>query len=58
MNECERRLVRNLKDREVECQTLQKAKDLAEQEKRDLSSKIEFLERMMEDKSQELNRTR
>lgn len=37
---------------------LQKTVDLVESEKRDQATKIEFLERINDDKNQELNRTK
>jgi uncharacterized protein YoxC len=58
MNDCERRLVRNLKEKETELQGLKKSLEVVNAEKRELLSKVEFLERISEDRNQELNRTR
>lgn len=51
MNDCERRLVRQLKDKEQELILIHKKMETTESEKREWVSKIEFLERVNEDKT-------
>jgi len=53
MTECERRLVRSLRDKEQELAATLKRLEILEAEKRDLSSKIQVLEQRTEDTSQE-----
>ncbi len=58
MNDCEKRLVRNLKEKEQECIILQKKLEAMEVERREAFSKIDFLEKLNEDKNAELLRIR
>jgi chromosome segregation ATPase len=50
--------VRNLKDKEHELANLKVRVDSLEQERREATQKIEFLERLNEDKNAELTRVR
>jgi len=58
MNDCEKRLVRNLKEKEQECILLHKRLEAAEHEKREAHAKIDFMEKLNEDKNAELQRIR
>lgn len=58
MSECERRLVRNLKEKEQEIVSQLKRVDALETEKRDLKSKVEYLERTNEDRNLELTKVK
>ncbi len=58
MSDCEKRLVRNLKDKEHELASLKVRVDNLEHEKKESTQKIEFLERLNEDKNAELTRVR
>lgn len=51
MNDCEKRLVRSLKEKEQEVILLQKTLDILEGERKDQSSKIEFLERVNDERN-------
>jgi hypothetical protein len=58
LSDCEKRLVRNLKDKEHELASLKVRVDNLEHEKKESTQKIEFLERLNEDKNAELTRVR
>lgn len=58
MNDCEKRLVRNLKEKEQECIMLHSRLETMEHEKREAFSKIDFLEKLNEDKNAEILRIR
>ena len=58
MSECERRLVRNLKEKEHEIVSQLKRVEALETEKRDLKSKVEYLERTNEDRNLELTKVK
>jgi hypothetical protein len=53
MTECERRLVRSLRDKEQELAAALKRSEALEADKRDLSAKVHLLEQRTEDTSQE-----
>ena len=53
MTECERRLVRNLKEKEQELLQALKRIEALESEKKELASKIQILEQKSEDKAHE-----
>jgi hypothetical protein len=54
MNDCEKRLVRNLKEKEQECIMMHQRIDVLEHERREAAAKIDFLEKLNEDKNSEL----
>ena len=54
MNDCEKRLVRNLKEKEQECIMMHQRIDVLEHERRESDAKIDFLEKLNEDKNSEL----
>jgi hypothetical protein len=54
MNDCEKRLVRNLKEKEQECIMMHQRVDVLEHERREATAKIDFLEKLNEDKNSEL----
>lgn len=58
MNDCEKRLVRNLKEKEQECILLQKRMESLEHERREANAKIDFMEKLNEDKNAEIQRIR
>lgn len=58
LSDCEKRLVRNLKDKEHELATLKTRLDTLEHDRREALQKIDFLERLNEDKNAELTRVR
>ena len=58
MNDCEKRLVRNLKEKEQECIMLQKRVDALEHDRRECNAKIDFMEKLNEDKNAEIARIR
>jgi hypothetical protein len=58
MNDCEKRLVRNLKEKEQECIILHKRVENLEHERREANAKIDFMDKLNEDKNAELLRIR
>ena len=58
MNDCEKRLVRNLKEKEQECIILHKRLESLEHENREYHAKVDFIEKLNEDKNAELIRIR
>ncbi len=58
LSDCEKRLVRNLKDKEHELASIKTRLDTLEHDRREALQKIEFLERLNEDKNAELTRVR
>ena len=54
MNDCEKRLVRNLKEKEKECIMMYQKIDVLEHDRREAAAKIDFLEKLNEDKNAEL----
>lgn len=58
LSDCEKRLVRNLKDKEHELATLKTRLDTLEHDRRETLQKVDFLEHLNEDKNAELTRVR
>lgn len=56
MKDVESRLVRTLKEKEQECMNLFKRLEILESEKREDTTRIEFLERMKEDSNYEVTK--
>jgi len=50
VNQCEKRLVKSLKEKEQECSCLAKQVEQLEAEMRESKNKVEFLEQMNDDR--------
>ena len=58
VQDCEKRLIRNLKEKEMQCTSLLKKIEQLEAELRETTGKVEFLERMNDDKQGEVLKLR
>jgi uncharacterized protein YlxW (UPF0749 family) len=56
VKECELRLIRSLKEKENECMGLEKRVEQLQSEFREATNKLDFLEKLNEDKAAEVHK--